>query len=419
MPLRSAGDALNGEDTMKTRIFAVTALAAALALTACSSPGGGDKADSKDPFTVVFIAGVTGNQASTAASEKIALEAAVKEINDDGGILGRKVVIESYDSKSDPTEAVTVLKKRLASGVKPDLVRAGLSSGETLALAPLLTREKIPAWTSAAAPQAGDSKAYPYLKLIGGSATRTGEAGRDYIESLGVKSLAVLASEDAAGDGQVEAQKALYKDTGITVKDYRYSTTDIDLTVAYQRVVADKPDMIFLDSASEPLTTRVLTARNSIAGATDIPVFGGSGTSSTLTTALNTLPEAAFKDFHIALYGVQLALPENEQTAQYKTWKAAQGDVSNLVAPSIVYDGMRMYAAAMEDAKSTDAQKAIDAINDKNWKPGFFVTYMDAKVDYDDTTNFPILGADAYAIVQVSKTVNGQFPPLDLYPPKK
>jgi len=402
---------------MKTKIFALAALAA-LALTACSSPGGGDKVDSKHPFTVVFIAGVTGNQASTAASEKTALEAAVKEINDGGGILGRKVVIESYDSKSDPTEAVTVLNKRLASGTKPDLVRAGLSSGETLALAPLLTREKIPAWTSAANPAAGDSKAYPYLKLVVASATRTGEAGRTYIESTGIKKLDIFASEDAAGDGIVAAQKELYKDTGIAIKDFRYSTNDVDLTVAYQRVVDDKPDAIYMDSASEPLTTRLLIARNAVTGAAAIPVLSGSGTSSTLTTGIATVPASAIADFRATLFRVQLALPASEQTKEYKAFHEALGDVDNLVAPSAVYDGMRMWAAAAEKAKSTDAQKMVDAINNMDWKPGFFVTYGNAKLDYDDTTNFPLLPDNAYAIVQISKPVAGQFQPLDLYPPK-
>ncbi|MCU1513322.1 MAG: hypothetical protein JWO10_412 [Microbacteriaceae bacterium] len=411
---------------MKSPILAVTVITA-LALTGCAagSPGGAatasGKLDTANPYVVVFLAGVTGAQASTATEEKKSLETAAKLINSEGGVLGRKVVIESYDSKSDPTEAVSVLQKRLATGKKPDLVRAGLSSGETLALAPLLTREKILGWTSASNPLAGDSTAYPYLKLVSGSALQSAGAAKPYVLERKVRKLAMLASQDATGDGQVAAITELYKGTNVTVSVFRYSTSDVDLSIAYQRAVDSKPDMIYNDAGSLPLATRIVAARGKVPGADSIPVLAGNGSAGTLAVVAGSASAASISDFHTIASAGQVELPKAQQSASFKYWVKEMGVVKSQVASSLVYDGMRMFAAATNDAKSTNPDKVVKAIYAKNWPAGFFVTWGNAKLKWTSKSNFPVFPAGAFQVVQIGPAVTsvGQYAPLDIWPPVK
>ncbi|MCU1514014.1 MAG: hypothetical protein JWO10_1104 [Microbacteriaceae bacterium] len=399
---------------MKSKTLAIIGISV-LTLTACSAPSGGASggAASDKPFTVLFLAGVTGAQASSALEEKRSLLAAVSQINGEGGILGRKVVVESYDTKSDPTEAVTVLQKRLSNGEpKPDLVRAGLSSAETLALEPILTREKISSWTDAGNPAAGDSKAYPYLKLIAGSATAVAVMGKQYVLDQKVKNLALFASQDATGDGQVAALNELYKGTSVKVNVFRYSTSDLDLSIAYQRVISSKPDMIYADSASVPLSTRIVEARGKVAGATDIPVLGGGGTAGSISVVAAQVPASYLKDFRIIVYSGALAQPKAAQTDTFKYWyKKVHPVLGGQIAASLAFDGMRMYAAAMNDAKSTDADKVRESIIEKKWPSGFFITYGDTTVHWTSASNFPVADKSNYEIIQAGPAVNdvGQF----------
>ena len=85
---------------MTRTVFAVAA--ATLAISLSPAPATAQKAEP-------CIAGsweLTGALAHTGAAIKMGIEAAVDEINEGGGVLGKKLQIKAYDDQGEPSRAV-------------------------------------------------------------------------------------------------------------------------------------------------------------------------------------------------------------------------------------------------------------------------------------------------------------------------
>jgi ABC-type branched-subunit amino acid transport system substrate-binding protein len=397
------------------------AIAAALLLSACSTGGGtAPSAASDEPFQYLFIGGISGAQASLAVQELAALDAKVAELNADGGILGRTVEVEILDSKSDPTEAVSVLQKRLASGDKPDLVRAGLSSTEALALLPVLTRAGIPSHSSAGSPLVDDVEAYPYNKQPGSKFSVVADMLKAYMDDQEFDDVAVLAPEDASGDSTIEAVEEAFENSDIEITDFRYNAQDLDLSVAYQRAVADAPDIIYANCLGAPCV-RIVQARESIAGGTETPMIGDTSMAGSAGGPAASVPASATENLYVVVYDAQLQKEEADQTEAFADF---YGGLEKAVEPSAItaagsiWDGLSTFAAAAEETGSVEAEDLIDGINRLDFPAGFFVQWGRAKVDYEPGSAYPVLPVEALAVVAVSPQVGGLYPAVDVFQPK-
>ena len=87
------------------------ALAAALAVSGC---GGGDD----NPTPVAVVGPITGQYASFGAQMKNGGEMAVADINEAGGVLGKKLDLSIGDDACDPKQAVAVANQMTAGGAK-------------------------------------------------------------------------------------------------------------------------------------------------------------------------------------------------------------------------------------------------------------------------------------------------------------
>jgi branched-chain amino acid transport system substrate-binding protein len=90
-----------------------------------------------------FFAPITGPAAADGASAKHAVELGLKEVNDGGGINGRKVNLIIYDDRLNPQEAVAVAN-RLIEKDKVVGVVSGSYSGPTRVTAPIFQKAGMP-----------------------------------------------------------------------------------------------------------------------------------------------------------------------------------------------------------------------------------------------------------------------------------
>lgn len=81
-----------------------------LTLAACGSSGSSTGSSSTDPIIVGAVAPLTGVEAVAGQEQLVGLKAAVLYVNDHGGILGRKVQLETEDSGGNPAQAVADFK---------------------------------------------------------------------------------------------------------------------------------------------------------------------------------------------------------------------------------------------------------------------------------------------------------------------
>jgi branched-chain amino acid transport system substrate-binding protein len=92
---------------------------------------------------VGFFAPITGPAAADGASAKNAVELGLKEVNDAGGINGKKINLIIYDDRLNPQEAVAVANKLIEKDKVIGVV-SGSYSGPTRVTAPIFQKAGIP-----------------------------------------------------------------------------------------------------------------------------------------------------------------------------------------------------------------------------------------------------------------------------------
>jgi branched-chain amino acid transport system substrate-binding protein len=97
----------------------------------------------QEPIKIGAFLSVTGGAAYLGDPEQKTLELYVEKINAAGGVLGRKLQLVSYDSAGDSEKART-FAKRLIEQDKVDVIVGGSTTGETMAVIPLVEAAQIP-----------------------------------------------------------------------------------------------------------------------------------------------------------------------------------------------------------------------------------------------------------------------------------
>ena len=112
-------------------LFAIVALAFAANVPA------------QEPIRIGTFLSVTGGAAFLGDPEQKTLEMYVEKLNAAGGVLGRKLQLISYDSAGDADKART-FAKRLIEQDKVDVIVGGSTTGETMAVVPLVEAAGMP-----------------------------------------------------------------------------------------------------------------------------------------------------------------------------------------------------------------------------------------------------------------------------------
>jgi len=97
----------------------------------------------QDTIKIGFFAPITGPAAADGASAKNAVELGLKEVNDAGGIKGKKVELMIYDDRLNPQEAVAIANKLIEKDKVVGVV-SGAYSGPTRVSAPIYQKAGIP-----------------------------------------------------------------------------------------------------------------------------------------------------------------------------------------------------------------------------------------------------------------------------------
>lgn len=91
------------------RLLSITSLLFIVGLSACSS--------APKTITIGFSGTLTGTYASVGVVELYAVQMAIEEINETGGINGHEVVLEIRDDEADPIKAVAVDNELIDMGI--------------------------------------------------------------------------------------------------------------------------------------------------------------------------------------------------------------------------------------------------------------------------------------------------------------
>jgi branched-chain amino acid transport system substrate-binding protein len=192
------------------------------------------------PIRIGALFAVTGPASFLGEPEKNTLELQVKENNEKSGV---KIELVVYDTQGDATKALQLANKL----IKNDKVLAIIgpsTTGETMAIIPLVEKEQIPLISCAAGIKITD----PVKKWVFKTPANDHVAAEkilDYAARLKQRNIALLTVSDSFGSSGREQLKALAARKGFTVvADEVYSPKDTDMTAQLTKIRGVKADAI-------------------------------------------------------------------------------------------------------------------------------------------------------------------------------
>ena len=341
-----------------TRIFlAICVITSIFLSAACVDKGGNNTTVATgDTIKVGVYGDLTGQTSSFGQSTKNGIELAVEEINNAGGVNGKKIQLVVEDDQGRPEQAKTVVSK-LINQDKVVAVLGEVASTNSLAAAPVAQEAKIPMITpSSTNPKVTETGDYIsrvcFIDPFQGSTMAKFAA-----TTLKAKTAAVL------GDVNSDYSKGLTKffeeefnkQGGKVIANESYTQTDPDFKGQLTKIRELKPDVLYIPGYYGQVGIIAKQAREL---GMNIPLLGGDGWDS---PELWKLGGAALKDAYISNhYSADNPAPEIQNFV--KAYEAKFKVVPDSLA-ALAYDAAKVLADAIKRAGGTDSAKLKDAIN--------------------------------------------------------
>lgn len=364
---------------MKKRLFvAAAALSCAAALLTAGC--GGEKKDA-NVIKIGVVSEMTGGSATYGNSVVNGMKLALKEINDKGGVLNKKVELVVADSKSEPAEAANAMSK-LVSQDKVPLVSGLFTSSSAIAACNISEAQKIPylaiGATNPAVTTNKDGSTKPNTFRICFIDPFQGTVGANFVlNELKLKKAAIYVDNSSDYSKGLSAffKKSFVAGGGQIVTEEAYLQKDTDFKAVLTKIKATNPEVIYAPGYYEEIGKIVKQARE--LGIT-CPFVGGDGWDSPKMQEIagNAALNNTFFTNH---YSADADTPESKAfVAAYEKEYKQRPDACGVLG----YDGMKLMADAITRAGAVDSAKISSALAaTKNFKAVTGETSLNEKHD--------------------------------------
>lgn len=194
---------------------------------------------SKEPYKIGAVFAVTGAASFLGEPEKNTVLMLAEQINKAGGINGHPVEVIVEDSKSDETQAVLAAKKLIEKD-KVLAIIGPTTTGESMALVPIVTQAQVPMISVAAgAAITQPVKERYWVFKTAQYDTSAVEAIYTYMKKQGISKVGIMTITTGFGDSGRKALLELAPKFGITiVADERYGPKDTDMKAQLSKIKA-------------------------------------------------------------------------------------------------------------------------------------------------------------------------------------
>jgi branched-chain amino acid transport system substrate-binding protein len=306
----------------------------------------------------------TGPAAATDASYKTGLEAAVKWINDNGGVLGgRRLEPVFRDTGGDPTKGAAAIRE-LAGDDELAFMVLDPVSPVALAQAPALNQTGVPAISMAASPEVTDAERNPWVFSFGEDSNQTAEEAVRYLaETAGIKKLGMIYENNPFGQGASAASEPLFSKYGAELVGKEGFQTGTANVTAQLRKLRDAGAEGLVIWTYGPGLAAVAQGRQSLDWHPESTTVPG--------VALPVIADAVggrekLKGLNGYGIGKTMLAPEEGGSPDPKAREFLDslpaGYDGDIVQPSWMFDAVRVFAAALEKAGSTEPDKLKAAL---------------------------------------------------------
>ena len=301
------------------------------------------------PIKIGFIAPLTGDVATIGQNTRAGVELAVEQINEKGGINGRKLEVIFEDGRCNAKEATSAANKLVNIDRVPVII-GGLCSSETLAAAPIAENGKTVLFSNCSSnpdiTNAGDYifRDYPSDSFQGV------EAANFVYNDLGIKNVAVIYCLSDWCVGVVQVFKEKFPELGgVVLIEESYEQTARDLRSQLTKIKQSNPELIYFVGYTEA----------SIVGLKQIKELG---------IEAKILGADAWDDPKIpeqaaeAAEGLMYTMPFSPMTDEFKAaMEAKTGGKDLTICTPQAYDSVNIIAEIMKRV-GTDSTKIKDEL---------------------------------------------------------
>ena len=363
---------------MKKALALLLTLIMALSLVAC---GGGEKTEepkteepkAEEPagneestggfdgtYKIGSFMPLTGNSSMYGDTGDKAARLAAKQINEAGGILGKEVVIVSYDDKSSPEEAVKSVNKMLEVD-QVDAILGSIHSGNIQACGDMIEEAKVPLVGTGTSPQWLE-KGWTYLFRCTLNTYYSSLSAIQACEALGVKTIGIFHSQDEYGKNGKDNMEALCEEYGIEIVVVEsMKPGDSDLTAQCAKISEANPDAVYMIAVGNelPLMTKQIRA-----GGVDGIIIGEQN------LGAPEVKEIAGDAADGLVFGAAFVMPQNEPSEAgipevvdfFQAYLEEYGEMCPTEVGARAYDGVYLLKEAAEKAGSVDGTAVRDAM---------------------------------------------------------
>lgn len=394
--------------TKKFGSLALVGVLASSMLAACNS-GNGDSGNGNsaegDTIKIGANLELSGAVASYGSSILDGAELAVKEINDAGGIDGKKIELISADNRSENAEATTAALKLIEQD-KVVAMLAPATSGNSVATVEIAAENKVPIVTaSGTAPNItvnDDGKVNEYAFRTCFIDPFQGTVAANFAANeLGAKNVAIFAdnASDYAKGLAAAFKEQIEKNGGTVVGEEAYVAKDTDFRTQLTNLKGKNPDFIFIPGYYEEVGLIVKQAREL---GIDVPLMGADGWDSPTLVELAG-GEALNNTFITNHYSS--GDPDEKIQKFVEAFKSENKDTAPNAFNALGYDTVYYLADAIERADEINGeaiQKALAETKDLSLVTGTF------SVDKDHN---PVKSATVLEFVDGSQVFNSKIDP--------
>ena len=352
----------------------------------------------EDTIKIGVTGPFTGGSSSMGVSMRDGVRLATKEINEAGGIFGRKIQLVERDDEAQNARGVAIAQE-LVNNEKIVADVGFINTGVALAAQRIYQDAKIPVFNNVATgtviTKQFDKEPNNYIfRNAARDEIQAPMIVKEAIEKRGFKKVAILADSTNYGElGKTDLIKAL-ADKGITpVAVEKFNIKDVDMTSQLLKAKEAGAEVILTYAIGPELAQiangmaklgwkKPMIGSWTLSMANFIDTAGKNGEGARMPQTFiqegNTQKRKAFIDSYL------------------KTFKPKNGRIDSPVSAAQGYDSVYLLAAAIKQAGSTDGERIRDALENLNTKVEGIVTVYDkpfSKTDHEAVTdNIPVMG---------------------------
>jgi branched-chain amino acid transport system substrate-binding protein len=316
------------------------------------------------PIKVGTSMALSGPLAGGGRQSQLALQLWAEDVNARGGLLGRKVEVVSYDDQASPALTPGIFSK-LVDLDKVDLLVAPYGTVPAAAVMPFAKERRLLLIGQIGYQINSKAKHDMWFNNSPWSDAESWVGGYFRLgQSVGVKKVAFLASDQEFAQNILGGAKKLAKDAGLeTVYEQTYPPTTVDFSSMIRAIRSTAPDMVFV--ASYPAdSTGIIRAVNEIGIGSSVKLFGGGMVGLQYASVMQSLGSQlnGVVNYHTYVPEKTMSFPGIREFLERYAKRAAEVNVETLgyyVAP-FTYASGQILEEAVKATKSLNHQVLAD-----------------------------------------------------------